>query len=103
MREDIRTHLALQAPYEVTASFDRPNLYLPPAVPLPSEKPSVLLELVLQEGENAASSIAAPPARWTIPPVFCRAGASGQPLTTQSWSRRCAAKTRTIFCMTVCR
>ena len=27
VREDIRTHLALQAPYEVTTSFDRPNLY----------------------------------------------------------------------------
>lgn len=53
VREDIRTHLALQAPYEVTASFDRPNLYFATRRALPSEKPSVLLELVLQEGENA--------------------------------------------------
>ena len=53
VREDIRTHLALQAPYEVTASFDRPNLYFATRRALPSEKPSVLLELVLQEGENS--------------------------------------------------
>lgn len=53
VREDIRTHLALQAPYEVTASFDRPNLYFSTRRALPSEKPSVLLELVLQEGENS--------------------------------------------------
>ena len=27
VREDIRTHLELHTPYEVTTSFDRPNLY----------------------------------------------------------------------------
>ena len=36
VREDIRTHLALQAPYEVTTSFDRPNLYFETRRALPS-------------------------------------------------------------------
>ena len=39
MRDDIRTHLALRDPYEVTASFDRPNLYFATQRALPSEKP----------------------------------------------------------------
>ena len=47
VREDIRTHLALQAPYEVTTSFDRPNLYFETRRALPSQKPKELLELVL--------------------------------------------------------
>ena len=38
VREDIRTHLALQAPYEVTTSFDRPNLYFETRRALPSQK-----------------------------------------------------------------
>ena len=53
VRDDIRTHLALRDPYEVTASFDRPNLYFATQRALPSEKPRRLLELVLQEGNNA--------------------------------------------------
>ena len=53
VRDDIRTHLALHDPYEVTASFDRPNLYFATQRALPSEKPRRLLELVLQEGNNA--------------------------------------------------
>ena len=53
VREDIRTHLALQAPYEVTTSFDRPNLYFATRRALPSEKPKVLLDLVLRERDNA--------------------------------------------------
>ena len=61
VRDDIRTHLALRDPYEVTASFDRPNLYFATQRALPSEKPRRLLELVLQEGNNApVSSVAAP-------------------------------------------
>ena len=47
VREDIRTHLALQAPYEVTTSFDRPNLYFETRRALPSQKPKELLELAL--------------------------------------------------------
>ena len=39
--------------YEITASFDRPNLYFATRSALPSQKPAVLLELVLREGENA--------------------------------------------------
>ncbi len=53
VREDIRTHLELQAPYEVTTSFDRPNLYFATRRALPSEKPKDLLELVLRERDNA--------------------------------------------------
>ncbi len=53
VRDDIRTHLALRDPYEVTASFDRPNLYFATQRALPSEKAPRLLELVLQEGNNA--------------------------------------------------
>ena len=53
VRDDIRTHLALQAPYEVTTSFDRPNLYFETRRALPSQKPKELLELVLKEGDNA--------------------------------------------------
>ena len=52
VREDIRSHLALQDPYEVTTGFDRPNLYFETRKALPSEKPRLLLELVLREGEN---------------------------------------------------
>lgn len=47
------THLALQAPYEVTTSFDRPNLYFETRRALPSQKPKELLELVLKEGNHA--------------------------------------------------
>ena len=53
VREDIRSHLALHEPYEVTTGFDRPNLYFETRKALPSEKPRLLLELVLQGGENA--------------------------------------------------
>ena len=53
VRDDIRTHLALHTPYEVTTSFDRPNLYFETQRALPSEKPRRLLELVLKEGSNA--------------------------------------------------
>ena len=53
VRDDIRTHLALRDSYEVTASFDRPNLYFATQRALPSEKPRRLLELVLQEGNHA--------------------------------------------------
>ena len=52
VREDIRSHLALHEPYEVTTGFDRPNLYFETRKALPSEKPRLLLELVLREGEN---------------------------------------------------
>ena len=53
VREDIRTHLELHTPYEVTTSFDRPNLYFATRKALPSEKPKVLLDLVLRERDNA--------------------------------------------------
>ena len=53
VRDDIRDHLALQKPYEVTASFDRPNLYFETQRALPSEKPLRLLDLVLKEGDHA--------------------------------------------------
>ncbi len=53
VRQDIRAQLLLQNPYEVTASFDRPNLFFETRRALPSEKPAHLLELVLREGENA--------------------------------------------------
>ena len=53
VRDDIRNRLALRTPYEVTASFDRPNLYFETQRALPSEKPQRLLELVLREGDHA--------------------------------------------------
>ena len=53
VREDIRTCLALQSPYEVTTGFDRPNLYFETRRALPSQKPRELLDLVLKERNNA--------------------------------------------------
>lgn len=53
VRDDIREQLALQKPYEVTTSFDRPNLYFETRRALPSQKPKELLDLVLKEGSNA--------------------------------------------------
>ena len=53
VRDDIRTHLALKDPYEVTTAFDRPNLYFESRRALPSEKPRVLLDYVLREGDHA--------------------------------------------------
>ena len=50
VREDIRAHLALQDPYEITTGFDRPNLYFETRRALPSQKPKELLDLVLREG-----------------------------------------------------
>ncbi|MGN0707501.1 MAG: RecQ family ATP-dependent DNA helicase [Faecalibacterium sp.] len=52
VREDIRTHLALRDPYEITTGFDRPNLYFETRRSLPSQKPQQLLELVLKEGDH---------------------------------------------------
>ena len=53
VRDDIREQLALKKPYEVTTSFDRPNLYFETRRALPSQKPKELLDLVLKEGSNA--------------------------------------------------
>ena len=53
VRDDIRSHLDLHDPYEVITSFDRPNLYFGTRRALPSEKPRVLLDLVLKERDNA--------------------------------------------------
>lgn len=53
VRDDIRANLDLRNPYEVTASFDRPNLYFETRRALPSQKPTLLLGLVLREGDNA--------------------------------------------------
>ena len=53
VRDDIREQLTLQKPYEVTTSFDRPNLYFETRRALPSQKPKELLDLVLKEGSNA--------------------------------------------------
>ena len=52
VRQDIRARLELRAPYEVTASFDRPNLYFETRRVLPSQKPAQLLELVLAQGDR---------------------------------------------------
>ena len=53
VRDDIRSHLELHQPYEVTTGFDRPNLYFETRRALPSQKPKELLDLVLKEGDNA--------------------------------------------------
>ena len=39
VRDDIRSHLELHQPYEVTTGFDRPNLYFETRRALPSQKP----------------------------------------------------------------
>ena len=57
VREDIRTHLALQSPYEVTTSFDRPNLYFETRRALPSRKPQELLDLVLFGTDTAGAVV----------------------------------------------
>ena len=53
VRDDIRSHLELHQPYEVTTGFDRPNLYFETRRALPSQNPKEPLDLVLREGDNA--------------------------------------------------
>ena len=103
VRDDIRTHLALRDPYEVTASFDRPNLYFATQRALPSEKPRRLLELVLRRAITPVSSIAAPQNRWMRLPACCRAAVSGLRPTMPSWTRIPGGRIRTISSMTGCR
>ncbi len=52
VRDDIRSHLELHQPYEVTTGFDRPNLYFETRRALPSQKPKELLDLVLRGGRQ---------------------------------------------------
>ena len=52
VREDIRAALDLRTPYEVTASFDRPNLFFETRQMVSSEKPARLLELILEQGDK---------------------------------------------------
>ena len=96
VREDIRTHLELHTPYEVTTSFDRPNLYFATRRALPSEKPKVLLDLVLRERDNAGI-------------IYCSTTRQVdettrllQP-TTPNWMRIPGGRIRTISSMTGCR
>ena len=104
VREDIRTHLALQAPYEVTTSFDRPNLYFETRRALPSQKPKKSCwNWCSKRAIMRASCIAAPPGRWTRRCSCCRAAASGRQPTTPSWMRTPGGRIRTISSMTVCR
>ena len=49
VRTDILEHLALQAPYTLTAGFDRPNLYFSVEHHPPREKPAALLDLLQKE------------------------------------------------------
>ena len=102
VREDIRTHLELHTPYEVTTSFDRPNLYLPPAA-LPSEKPKVLLELVLRERDNAGIIYCSTTRQVDETTRCCRAGESVRQPTTPNWMRIPGGRIRTISSMTGCR
>lgn len=53
VRQDIRESLALQTPYELTASFDRPNLYFEVRRGLPSEKEEELLSILKEEPGSA--------------------------------------------------
>ena len=51
VRDDIRSHLELHQPYEVTTGFDRPNLYF--GVVRPRDKDAWLLEFVKEQGEKS--------------------------------------------------
>ena len=57
VRDDIREQLALHKPYEVTTSFDRPNLYFETRRALPSQKPKELLDLVLFGTDTAGAVV----------------------------------------------
>ena len=103
VREDIRTHLALQAPYEVTTSFDRPNLYFETRRGCPARSPRSCWNWCSKRAIMRASCIAAPPGRWTRRCSCCRAAASGRQPTTPSWMRTPGGRIRTISSMTVCR
>ena len=104
VREDIRTHLALQAPYEVTTSFDRPNLYfVRPGGHCPARSQKSCWNWCSKRAIMRASCIAAPPGRWTRRCSCCRAAASGRQPTTPSWMRTPGGRIRTISSMTVCR
>ena len=103
VRDDIREQLALQKPYEVTTSFDRPNLYFETRRALPSQKPKELLDLVLKEGDNAGIVYCSPQSRWMRLPACCRAAVSGLRPTMPSWTRIPGGRIRTISSTTGCR
>ena len=51
VRDDIRTHLALKDPYEVTTGFDRPNLYF--GVARPRDKERYIEEYILDHRDRS--------------------------------------------------
>ena len=103
VRDDIREQLALQKPYEVTTSFDRPNLYFETRRALPSQKPKELLDLVLKEGDNAGIVYCSTTKQVDEMPACCRAAVSGLRPTMPSWTRIPGGRIRTISSMTGCR
>lgn len=103
VRDDIREQLALQKPYEVTTSFDRPNLYFETRRALPSQKPKELLDLVLKEGSNAGIVYCSTTKQVDEMPACCRAAVSGLRPTMPSWTRIPGGRIRTISSMTGCR
>ena len=103
VREDIRTHLALQAPYEVTTSFDRPNLYFETRRALPSQKPKELLELVLKEGNHAGIVYCSTTRQVDETVQLLQSRSIRAAATTPSWMRTPGGRIRTISSMTVCR
>lgn len=55
VKEDILANLALQTPFAITTSFDRPNLYFAVQKYPPREKPNALISLI--EAERGAVGI----------------------------------------------
>ena len=103
VREDIRTHLELHTPYEVTTSFDRPNLYFATRRALPSEKPKVLLDLVLRERDNAGIIYCSTTRQVDETTRLLQSRGIRATPTTPNWTRIPGGRIRTISSTTGCR
>ena len=103
VREDIHTHLELHTPYEVTTSFDRPNLYFATRRALPSEKPKVLLDLVLRERDNAGIIYCSTTRQVDETTRLLQSRGIRAAATTPNWMRIPGGRIRTISSMTGCR
>ena len=103
VRDDIREQLALQKPYEVTTSFDRPNLYFETRRALPSQKPKELLDLVLKEGSNAGIVYCSTTKQVDETARLLQSRGIRLRPTMPSWTRIPGGRIRTISSMTGCR
>ncbi len=98
VRDDIRTHLALKDPYEVTTGFDRPNLYFETRRALPSQKPRVLLDYVLRDpGDHAGIVYCSTTKQVDETTRLLQSRGIRAAAYHAGWTRRSAGRTRTIF------